>query len=118
MKSSAYVQSWEQIKESTPSFGIAPKYAWTGKGNEYEQEKRRFAHYYIFCLLAEKNREEVDPLNINHWEFYILPTEILNQYNKAQKKISLGPLQRLCKGVTYHEIKPQLDKLIGESYQR
>lgn len=115
VKSSAYVQSWEQSKASTPMFGIAPKRSWTGKGNEYEKELRRFAQYYIFCLLNEKDRDKVDPLNVNQWEFYILSTEVLNQHSKTQKKISLRPLQYLCSGVTYHEIKPNLDKLIEKS---
>ncbi|WP_188455695.1 hypothetical protein [Virgibacillus oceani] len=112
VKSSAFIQSWEQSKISTPAFDIAPKYAWTGIGNEYEQEKRRFADYYIFCLLHEKNREKINPLSMDQWEFYILPTGVLDQLKKTQKKISLRPLQRLCSAVAYHEIKPSLDQLI------
>lgn len=113
VKSSAYIQSWEQAKPSAPVYGIAPKYNWTGIGNEYETEMRRFADYSIFCLLNEKNRNKVKPLNIDQWEFYILPTKVLDDYNKTQKTISLRPLQRLCSGVTYHEIKPTLDELIN-----
>src|SRR5699024_1586138 len=114
VKSSAYIQSWEQSKPSTPMFGIAPKRNWTGIGNEYETDLRRFAQYYIFCLLNEKNRDKVDPLNINQWEFYILPTKVLNHHNKTQKTISLRPLQYLSSRVTYHEIKPSLDNLIDK----
>ncbi|ALX48527.1 hypothetical protein [Lentibacillus amyloliquefaciens] len=70
------------------------------------------ADYYIFCLLHEKDREKINPLSMDQWEFYILPTGILDQLNKRQKKISLRPLQRICKAVAYHEIKPSLDRLI------
>ena len=37
----------------------------------------------------------VDPMNLDQWEFYILPTDILDERVADQKSISLSALQRL-----------------------
>ncbi|MHA6260994.1 hypothetical protein ACXYMX_14000 [Sporosarcina sp. CAU 1771] len=57
VKSSAFIQSWKQFTPSKPVFGIAPKYAWTGVGNEYEKEKRRFADIFISFVYSKKKVE-------------------------------------------------------------
>lgn len=39
--------------------------------------------------------KEQDPLNLDLWEFYVLPTKILDEKKKAQKTITLPSLLQL-----------------------
>jgi hypothetical protein len=116
VKSSAYLQSWEQAKLSKISFGIAPTQMWDSQTNIYAEEYQRWADFYVFCLLHHKEKATLDPLNMDQWTFYLLPTEVLNQKNKKQATITLGALLKLqpvaCK---YGEIKEALQDLSKSS---
>lgn len=113
VKTSAFLQSWFQKKLSTISYGIAPSKKWSYETNEWEDIRVRQGDYYIFCLLHHKDKKTVDPLNLDQWTFYILPTKVLNEEKPNQKTITLGSLLKLdpieC---VYGQIKSELQKLI------
>lgn len=95
VKSAAYVQSWEQSKLSTIQFGIQPTRAW-----DFEVDKRsikmiRQADVYVFCLLKHKEKASINPLKLEQWEFYVLPTRELNKAVGTQKTITLNSLNSL-----------------------
>ncbi|MBU3112679.1 hypothetical protein [Clostridium lacusfryxellense] len=57
-------------------------------------------------MLKHKDKTTVDPLNVDQWEFYIVPTEQLNEEMGAQKSIGINPLIKLNPIVTdYKGIK-------------
>ena len=58
-------------------------------------ELQRQADIYVFCVLAHKEPETLDPLNLDQWEFYILPTSVLNEKCSTQKTIGLARLLTL-----------------------
>ncbi len=89
IKSSAYIQSWEQEKFSKIIFGIRPTQ------DEQRREYKRRADVYIFCILAEKNPKIINPLDLNQWEFYVLDTQSINEKLWEQKTLSLNSLKRL-----------------------
>ncbi len=95
VKSAAYLQSWHQEKLSKISFGIAPTIAWDAKTNTYATQKKRWADCYIFCLLHHQDKSNIDPLNMDQWTFYVLPTAILDKEKPNQGTITLGVLQKL-----------------------
>jgi len=98
VKSSAYLQSWKQPDFSKPSFGIAKTYAWDSKENLYEKVRRRQCDVYVFALLAHKDQDTLNPLEVTQWEFYVLSkAEIDNKAGDA-KQISLKKLQALGAG--------------------
>ena len=91
VKSSAYLQSWAQPNLSKISFDIRPTRL------EYEGgEAKRRAQIYVFCLLAHQDQATVDPLDINQWEFYLLPTAILNRKLPTQQTLGLAGLLKLA----------------------
>ena len=94
VKSSAYVQNWEQAKLSTISFGIQPTVTWNEDGTRTTKKERQ-ADVYIFCVLAHKEKKPIDPLNLSQWDFYILNTDILNSQVPTQKSITLSSLMQL-----------------------
>lgn len=95
VKSGAYIQSWEQKKHSTIQFSIRPTQGWDSESNERNIEVRRQADVYVFCLLKHKDQSSINPLNLDQWVFYVLPTDTLNQYVGAQKTITLNSLESL-----------------------
>ena len=95
VKSSAYLQSWDQKGLSKISFDIAPKKGWDAQTNIWSSEIKRWSDYYVFCLLEHKEKVSVNPLNLSQWKFFLVETSILNQFNLAQKSISLNSLLKL-----------------------
>jgi hypothetical protein len=94
VKSSSYLQSWEHKKLSTISFGIQPTRIWEAS-NTYSEEAKRQSDVYVFCVLAHKDKETVDPLNLAQWDFYVLATRVLDEKLGEQKSISLSSLLKL-----------------------
>lgn len=95
VKSSSYIQSWGQLRHSYINFDISPTKELNSITNKYSQERKRQADVYVFCLLAHKDKDTVNPLNLEQWEFYVLNTEILNERFPKQKTIGLNSLLKL-----------------------
>lgn len=95
VKSAAYIQSWAQRGPSQPSFGIAPTVSWDARTNTWGTERRRQAEVYVFALLAHRDKESVDPLDVAQWEFFVLPTAVLDERVPQQKSIGLNSLLSL-----------------------
>lgn len=93
IKSSAYIQAMnEDIPLASPAFGIAPTYVWD-KDDIVKRERN--ASVYVFCLLDCLNRNIVDPLRLEQWKFYVLPTSVLNEQCGEQKTLTLNSLKAL-----------------------
>lgn len=93
VKSSAYVQSWEQSKTSVIEFGIAPHRSWNAETGEYREGVKRWTDIYVFCVFTGK--EPLHPLDTSKWDFYVLPTEALDREVPEQKSIRLNSLKKL-----------------------
>lgn len=93
VKSAAYLQSWEQDYYSKILFDIAPKSLWDKKSG-YSVEKRRHSDLYVFCVYTALKREQ-SILDLGLWDFYVLPTSVLDRELPEQKKISLISLEKL-----------------------
>lgn len=92
VKSAAYLQAWNQEKFSTIQFDIAPKRKLL-KNNSYATEEKRHADVYVFCLLEHKVLDTVNPMNLDQWSFYIVPTQILDEKLQDQKSVALSTLE-------------------------
>ncbi len=53
VKSSAYVQSWQQKTLSKPRYDIARKKSWYTETNQYSLEAVHSADCYVFCFYPE-----------------------------------------------------------------
>ncbi len=116
IKSSSYLQSWEQTKLSKIIFGIQPTSDWDSSTNKRKSEKIRQSDIYIFCVLAHKDKNSVDPLNLSQWDFYILETKILNEKVKIQKTITLSSLLKLNPiKIKYENIKEEIEHIEEKS---
>lgn len=91
VKSAAYLQSWAHPKLSAIRFDIRPTQLLENGANLVKRQ----AHVYVFCLLRHTDKTTVDPLNLEQWEFYILPTSVLDEKCATQKTIGLASLLKL-----------------------
>jgi hypothetical protein len=96
VKSKAFLQSWEQDKlELNPLFVMKKSQPLDEDKSRYSGKPTRQADIYVFALLAETDKSEVNPMILNQWEFYILPTSVLNKYKRSQHSITLKSLRNL-----------------------
>jgi hypothetical protein len=106
VKSAAFIQSWFQKKASTISFRVPMTRAWDAESNVQAKESKRQADVYVFALLAHIDQSTIDPLNLNQWHFYALPTSALNLRTRSQHSITLKSLETLSGGhVNFKELR-------------
>lgn len=96
VKSAAFVQSWHQERLSTIQFLVRKTKATDPETNMYSQERRRRADVYVFALLAHRDKLSIDPLDLGQWQFYVLPTSVLDARQRSQHSITLRSVQDLC----------------------
>ncbi len=95
VKSAAYIQTWtpENIFAQI-RFDIRKKLAWDNVTATSATVAKRNCDLYVFCLFTAKTKE-VSILNLDYWDFYVLPTSILDEKIPNQKGISLSSLLKL-----------------------
>lgn len=89
VKSAARYQAWKQKKPSPIKFGIPKRKSWNSDTGESAKEASRSADIYVFCKL-----NDIEPMNLDNWEFYVLLTECINESYGDQKTVSLKSLKR------------------------
>ena len=117
VKATAYFHLWNANGKISKqrTFGITMangSYDTVKSGNN---EFCRQNDIYVFCLNTGDTKESSNPLNLNHWEFYIVPTAVINEKCGNNKTISLGKIRNLgFSAKRYDEIKSEIDKIIDE----
>lgn len=95
VKSAAYIQAWtpENIFAQI-RFDIGKKLAWDNVTATSATVAKRNCDLYVFCLFTAKTKD-ISLLNLDYWDFYVLPTSVLNEKVPEQKGISLSSLLKL-----------------------
>ncbi len=110
VKTSAYLQSWKQHRLSTIAFDIAPKRGWDAATNVLADTVARSANVYVFAVQAHQDKATVDPLDVDQWEFFVLPTRVLDERAPTQKSITLSSLAKLGPTKTaFDELKAAIE---------
>lgn len=110
VKSSAYLQAHESELLSRVSFSI-------DKHNHYEpldsaMETKRHSSLYVFCLYSCKDRAEANPMRMEQWLFYIVPTSVIEERLGDQRSLSFRSLLKLQPVIaSYGTLKSEIDKL-------
>ncbi|MDR0682549.1 MAG: hypothetical protein LBG15_11990 [Dysgonamonadaceae bacterium] len=107
VKSASYIQAWRQTNLSTIRFSIRKTRRLFPDTNTYSDLKRH-SDLYVFCLLKHKDRETINPLKLEQWEFYVVKTAVLDEKYKNQISISLNDLQKLTNSIPYHKLKSEI----------
>ena len=68
---------------------------------------------YVFCLNNGTSKETSYPLNMDNWEFYVVPTKFLNKHCEKNKTISLGRIRSFgFSPIPYENLKTEIDKIV------
>ena len=82
-------------------FNVRPSQGWDPKTNLVDKV------IYVLCLLAEKDHGKLNPLKTEQWQFWIVPTKILNAL-----EAEVGP------GVGFEELKAEVDRCVSIDMQK
>ena len=91
-----------------------------GEGGDLLSTGEKQLISFARAILADP-RILIDILNVDQWEFYVVPTYVINEYTKKynnpnQKKISFGVVRSLSSGaVKFDGIRAAVDNAIDAS---
>ena len=94
VKETSYYHPWNEGGKISQqrSFGIAK----ANSNYEHPDEPNRFERQndiYIFCVVNGETRESSNPLVLDNWDFYVVPTSVINEKSKDNKTISLNRIR-------------------------
>ncbi|HON74216.1 MAG TPA: hypothetical protein PLQ23_03575, partial [Dermatophilaceae bacterium] len=92
VKSSAYLQVWEQRRLSRIQFTGLRSRTWTPQDGE-SAEASLNADVYVFAVHLATRHDEYDPLDVTQWQFYVVPRARLEAL--GQGSLSLWRLRSL-----------------------
>lgn len=106
VKSAAYLQSWYQDRLSRISFLVAKTRTWDPATNLLDSVPARKADVYVLALLHHQDKATVNPMDVEQWCFYVLPTSLLDSRTRSQHSITLPTLEQLgIQPITWHDLR-------------
>lgn len=115
VKATAYYHLWNANGKVSKqrTFGITMANGAYDTAKSGNRDFCRQNDIYVFCLNIGNTKETSNPLNLNNWEFYIVPTSVINEKCGKNKTISLGRIKSLgFSAKRYNEIRTEIDKII------
>lgn len=115
VKATAYYHLWNTDGKVSKqrTFGITKANGSYDPDNSGNSDFCRQNDIYVFCLNTGDSKETSNPLDLNNWEFYIVPTAVINEHCHDNKTISLGRVKSLgFSAKRYDEIKSEIDNII------
>lgn len=115
IKETSYYHPWNEDGKVSKQrmFGITKANS-NYESNETENKFERQNDIYVFCLNTGTTKETSNPMNLDNWEFYIIPTFKINKQCGDNKKISLGRVRKIAEKKSFEEIKSCIDKIIDD----
>ena len=114
VKETSYYHSWqtdEEPKSKARTFGITKAYS---KYQDNTSKLERQNDIYVFCLNTGETKTDSNPLQLEHWEFYVIPTSVINEKCGEQKTISLSRIRKMTEKVDYSHLKEKVDEVIDK----
>lgn len=112
VKATQYYQPWRADNNVSEirKFGIGKTLTIEG---DIDSVKARNNDIYVFCLNKGETYKTSDPLIIENWLFWVIPTMVINEECGEQKTINLQKVKFLSKtegGVTFENLRAEIDK--------
>lgn len=116
VKETGYYHSWRTDGKVSQqrTFGITKAYS---RYKDNTSEFKRQNDIYIFCLNLGETKEASNPLVLENWRFWVVPTSTINRLCGDNKTISLGRVKTITgskEGLGYGELRKAVDKVINE----
>ena len=107
VKTSAYLQAWDQYKLSTIQFTGLRSRIWTTEGG-LTRTPTYNADVYVFAIQTARTHEEYNPLLASQWRFHVLPKQTVEDL--GQDSIGLATLEKLAgPSVAYEELSDSIN---------
>ena len=115
VKETGYYHPWnENGKVSKQRMFSITKANSNYETNEKENKFERQNDIYVFCLNTGMTKETSNPMKLDNWEFYIIPTSEINKQCGDNKKISLERIRKITEKKNFDEIKSCIDRIIND----
>ena len=114
VKETGYYHSWRTDGKVSlqRTFGITKAYSlYKNRHSEFKRQN----DIYIFCLILGETKEASNPLVLENWRFWVIPTSTINSLCGDNKTISLGRVKTITNqenGVGYGELRHEVDRVI------
>lgn len=109
MKSSAYLQAWEQRKASRINFVGLRTLLWKPESGNAPAPAYH-SDLYIFCVHTAKDDREYDPLSLDQWQFWVVSRA--GVATTGYKSLTLAGLRRLAtRPVGYASLKDEVARV-------
>jgi hypothetical protein len=81
---------------STLSSGVRPAHSGNEATAKFDEEIEHQADVYVLCVLGDReaDKDKVDPLNLDQWDFYVMKASLLNEESPTQTTIGEGGLNK------------------------
>lgn len=112
VKASAYLQSWPQKRLSNIIFDVASHRTWDAATNIMASESARTADCYVFCVFADRDRDNCRVTDTSRWLFYVIPTHLIDEHFPRQKSAGLSSIERITAPVKYQELRTEIDRAL------
>ena len=112
IKTAAFIEHWKQKRLKRLSFDISPKRGADAATQGSLTYRNRYPEIYIFAVLNQKELKNIDVLDLDQWQFYIVKTEALDRAHFDTRKLGVRALNNLASPVHHSRIKPILDDII------
>lgn len=114
VKSSGYLQGWQQRQLSLISFGGLRRRPWDFKrGLPLGDTKACKADVFVFAIQTAKTHDACDPLEVDQWEFRVLPAHRI-----TQGSLGYPALCRLTEAVTFEGLAAAVRGAARERIQK
>lgn len=117
IKQTSYYHPWNEGGKisNQRTFGITMANSNRENINSEENKFERQNDIYVFCLNNGKTKETANPMNLENWRFYIVPTKVINEECGKNKSISLNKVRKIGVEVGFFRIKQYIDYLIDDN---
>ena len=108
--------SWNRdgYVQKSPRFGIGKAYSiYQDSKSDYERQN----DLYVFCHLKGNDAKSANPMNLSAWDFYVIPTKLINDRCGNSKTISFSRVRNFAGPVSYNELHNKIDAVIKENYE-
>jgi hypothetical protein len=110
IKSSAYLQAWDQQRLTKPIFAGLTGRSWaplTGKSKEREIR----AQVFVFCLQTATTHENYDPLDVGQWRFWAMNASYVK--DRATRSVALSFVNDNAVMCEWNELKQSVEEAAG-----
>lgn len=111
VKSTSYYQTWRKDGKTSENRTFSIRKATAPE----ESDPRRHSKIYVFCVLNGKTEEDSDPLKLENWDFFIVPTSVINEKCGNNKTISLSRIRSMgYSAMGFRQIREAVDAALRD----